>query len=194
MKVCLLKRVLSAGLLALVISFVTMWPAPQGHSGADRGAVEIFRGREGAYEITLGVRPEKPVVGTIHFSITPLSAETSELVPTATIRIVANNPQGEPTYQARALNFPVSPQYYDADLTIFTPGPWTIFVEISSDSLGEATFKVPLLVEEQRLTPNRIEGTIVWLILIGVLVGGAVYVCYSARRRRRASDPDSIHG
>lgn len=183
----MLKRVLSAGLLALVISIVTMLLVPQGQLSADGGDVEIFRGREGAYEITLAVRPEKPVVGTIHFSITPLSAETSELVPTATISIVAHNPQGEPMYQARALNFPVSPQYYDADLTIFTPGPWTIFVEISSDGLGEATFKVPLFVEEQRLTPNRVQGTILWLALIGVLGGGAVYVWLSARRSRRES-------
>ena len=39
----------------------------QAHLSANGAVVEIFRGREGAYEITLGILPEQPVVGTIQF-------------------------------------------------------------------------------------------------------------------------------
>ena len=56
---------------------------------------------------------------------------------------------------------------------------------------SRSIWEIPVYVGEQNLTPKRVEGTIVWLALIAVLLGGSVYVWYSARRERRAGARDA---
>ena len=129
--------------------------------------------------------PERPAVGTVHFSIRPLDAATSLPVTEAMVRIVANNPDGEPTFQARALNTPNDPQRYIANITFNTPGAWTLAIEVENADLGEATAVVPFEVAEQTVTP-ALAGGIAFIVLFAVLVAGGVYVWYSARRARRA--------
>lgn len=151
---------------------------------ANGDSTEIFRGREGAYEIIVGVQPERPVVGSVHFTVTPLDTETSLPVLRAEITLVAHDPQGRPSVQARAVNAPESRRYYDANLTIHSPGEWTVVVEVSTEALGQATFTVPLRVGEAPLSP-RIAGTVVWAVVVAILAAGAAYVSYSAGRARR---------
>ena len=158
--------------------------APAGRALANGDAVEIFRGQEGPYEVIVGIQPVEPVVGTVHFSVTPLDASTSLPVTDAEITIVANDERGEPTYQARALNTPTSPQYYDANFTFEAPGTWTLLVQVKSEGLGEATATVPLTVREQSITPSP-AGAFVLLIIVVALVGGSLYLWHSARRQRR---------
>ena len=165
-----------AGLLAV---------APAGPALANGDAVEIFRGREGPYEVIVGIQPVEPVVGTVHFSVTPLDASTSLPVTDAEITIVASDERGEPIYQARALNTPAAPRYYDANITFEAPGTWTLEVQVQSDGLGEATATVPLRVEEQSITPGP-AGAFVLLTVVAALVGGSLYLWNSARRRRAA--------
>ena len=154
-------------------------------ASANGEAVEIFRGREGPYEVIVAVLPEQPVVGTVHFSITPLNAATLLPVGDAKIVIVANNPRGEPTYQARALNTPDAPRYYEANITFESPGAWTLEIEVQSDDLGNVTITVPFDVGEQAIDPGS-AGALVLLLVVMALVGGSLYVWYSARRLRRA--------
>ena len=170
--------------LALTTLAVLLMSADSASAHGDAG--EIFRGREGSYEIIVRALPEEPVVGSVHLSITPLEASTALLVTDAKILIIANDQRGQPTYQARALNTPDSPQYYDANITFESVGVWTLVIEVQSDQLGEITVTVHFEVEEQSIGPGG-AGGVVFLVLLAVLVGGSLYVWHSARRQRVAS-------
>ena len=160
--------------------------AEAGPLSANGGTLEIFRGRGGSYEVVVGILPERPVVGTVHFSITPLDVSSSLPVTDAQILIIASDPRGEPTYQTRALNTPDSPQYYEANITFESPGRWELLVEVQSDQLGETTVTVPLELGEPPFTPSA-AGAVVFFVLVLVLIGGSVYVWHSGRRQRRAA-------
>ena len=85
--------------LALTTIAVLLMSADSASAHGDAG--EIFRGREGSYEIIARALPEEPVVGSVHFSITPLEASTALPVSDAKILIIVNDQRGQPTYQAR---------------------------------------------------------------------------------------------
>lgn len=181
------NRMVGVVLGALVLLGALLTLAPFESVSANGHAVEIFRGNEGSYEIIVRILPEEPVVGTVHFSITPLDAVTLLPVTDSEILIVANDSGGEPTYQARALNTPKSPQDYEANISFESAGRWTLEIEVKSDDLGEATVTVPLNVGKQSIPPSG-WGAIVLLAVVAVLVGGAIYVWHSGRRQRRLTD------
>jgi hypothetical protein len=172
------KALLSA-LLASTAAFLLL---AQGHSLANGESVEIFRGREGAYELIVGVQPETPVVGAIHFTITPLDIETSLPVVDAEISVVAHDPDGKAAYRVRAVNTPLAARYYDANITIESPGTWTLAVEVSSDRLGRATFAVPVKVGAGPVA-RILAGTVVWLAVVTVLATGATVLWLRTRKR-----------
>ncbi len=169
---------LVVSLAAVLLSLVSSGPA-----SADGDAVEIFRGRQVAYEVVVGVLPETPKVGIIHFFITPLEEATLAPVDDAEIIIVADDPSGRPAYQARALDLPDSPVLYEASIKFESAGSWLLRIIVRTDALGEATFTVPLEIAEQPITPGT-AGGFVFLGVFVVLIGGAIYIWYSVRRRR----------
>ena len=171
--------------IAVWTAIVLLW-TPLDLASANGDTAEIYRGRSGAYEIIVGVLPEKPVVGAVHFSVTPLEAATSRLVSDAKILIIASDPKGVETYQTRALSSPASPRYYDANITFQQAGAWTLRIELQSASLGLEVVTIPLDIEEQAITPFN-SGGIVFLVVLAILAGGGVYVWRSARRARAAS-------
>jgi hypothetical protein len=172
------QRVVLSALLAAASTFaLPVW----GQALANGDSVEIFRGREGLYEIVVGAQPEVPVVGTTHFTITLNDLENSAPVIHAMINIVANDPEGKPTYRVRALNSALALKYYGANITFESPGDWTLMVHIESDRLGRATVAVPLRVGLQAVGPS-LAGTIIWAIVLGTLVGGSLYLWYRQRR------------
>jgi hypothetical protein len=150
---------------------------------ANGDAVEIFRGREGNYEIVVAVLPEVPAVGTVHFSITLLEAATSEFVTDAQVVIVARHESGEPAYRARALSSPASPRYYETNILIEAAGKWVLSLTVSSDRLGRADFEAPLTVEAVSIASGA-SGGFVFLGVLLVLAGGSAYLWRTARRRR----------
>ena len=170
-------------LAALVAAYAVLIVSGQAFANGD--SVEIFRGREGAYELVVGVQPETPTVGSIHLTVTPLKAETSQPVLDAVIRITVHNPEGEPAIEVRALNAPAEPRHYDANVTVGSAGEWTLKLTVRSDALGEASFTVPLQVAEPLVEPNM-AGVIVWLAILAALSAGTAYVLLSIRSHRRA--------
>ena len=175
-----LHHVLRPLLLTLTASAIALSPPFSANALADGKGVEIFRAREGAYEIIVGVQPEVPVVGTVHITVTPVDLETSLPVVHAEIVIVAHDPEGVPAYQARAVNLPLAVQYYDANITFESPGDWTLIVDVRHDTLGSAEVSVPLHVGERPFPPG-LAGTIVWVAVVLVLAGGAAYLVYRVR-------------
>ena len=173
-------------ILTLIALGVQAAPGLVGHALAhgDVERLEIFRGREGLYLIIVGVQPEKPTIGIIHFSVTPLDAETMLPVDDATITVIAINEQGEPTFQAPALPSPDSSLYYDANINFTESGAWGLLVKLESEQFGEATVTMPLEIGSPPVLPGGV-GTIVFVIMLAILVGGIVYVWYSARRKQK---------
>lgn len=176
------RRTVSA--TAVAILFAVMALASSASVSADGDVVEVFRDRAGPYEVVVGVLPETPRVGPVHFSITLTDAATSLLVDDAEITIVASDELGQPAYQTRALNTPRSPQSYEANISFGEAGAWTVEVRVLTARLGPATFSFPLEVDVLSIAPVT-GGALVLLGVIIVLIVGTLYVWYSARRQRR---------
>lgn len=171
-----------------LLAGVMLWAAvalalSEASASANGDSVVFYRGVQGPFELMVGSQPASPVVGTVHLTLMVAASETSHPVAGARVDVVADDPKGRAAYQARAVSIPAFPNQYDTNLTIDSPGAWTLLVTVSRADLGEATFTVPLSVGEQSIGPGR-GGTVVWLGLLAVLGGGATYVWYSARRRR----------
>ena len=89
------------------------------------------------------------------------------------------------------MNAPESRRYYDANLTIHSPGEWTVVVEVSTEALGQATFTVPLRVGEAPLSP-RIAGTVVWAVVVAILAAGAALRVVQRRPSPARSVPSRV--
>ena len=172
-----------AGALFLVLA-ITLALLPGGRASANGDTVEIVRERAGPYEVVVAILPEKPAVGSVHFSITLLDASTMSVVPDAEIVLVANDERGRPTYQSRVLNLPHDPDYYDANILFESAGTWTIELRIKSSRLDDATLTFPLEVVEQSIAPGAV-GAVVFLVVFAILVSGGIYVWRSARKATR---------
>ena len=172
------KRMLILPLL-LIVFLVGLQPAV-----AHERAVEIFRGQDGRFEVVIAALPEKPVVGTVHFSITPVDAASGALISDADVTLTVRRGPEERAIQARAVNTPAAPQYYDANITFASAGEWTAVVEIRSTTLGEATVEMGFTIDDRRITPSS-AGTFVFLGILVFLAGGVAYLWRSSRRQRR---------
>ena len=173
-------------LLAVALGVLALMAGIQNASG-NGASFEIYEGRAGAYAIIVGVLPEDTAVGAVHFSVTISDAETSRPITDAEVTLVAVNDSGQEVYQARAVNTPVQPVYYDANITFESAGAWTIRVDVESRDLGQASVDVPLEVREPALTPGA-AGTLLFLAVIAVLVGGGIYVWRASKRALRDRD------
>ncbi|MCL0029205.1 FixH family protein [Dehalococcoidia bacterium] len=145
---------------------------------------ELFRGRAGPYEAMVAIRPHVPMVGTIHFLVSVLDADTRKAIAGARVLIVAFDEDGSPVYQSLAVDTPASPGVYEANITFSEPGRWSLRVNLVSQLMGEASFDVPL---EVRPAPKSASsaGALLFFTIIAVLVAGTAYVADTARRARR---------
>jgi hypothetical protein len=168
-----------AALLALAVVLLTSVGQPVLANGE---GVEVFRATDGSYELIVRVQPDVPSVGAVHVTFEPRRAGTAEPVVDAAITVVARDEAGADRYIVRALNTPREERYYDANLTFDSPGDWTLVAEIESSTIGRATFLVPLAVQEQSLPPRSFAGTVAWLLVTGIIVGGVVYLSFRSRQ------------
>ena len=168
-----------AALLALAVTLLTSFGQPVLANGE---GVEVFRATDGSYDLIVRVQPDVPAVGAVHVTFEPRRASTAAPVVDAEITVIARDEAGVDRYAVRALNTPREEAYYDANLTFESPGDWTLVAEIESSTIGRATFLVPLAVQEQLLPPRSVAGTVIWLLVTGIIVGGAVYVSLRSRR------------
>ena len=108
--------------------------------------------------------------------------------PDVACRIVDED--GEPVYKAPALLTPgsdeTSPPYYDANITFRRAGNWTLRVQLDHGAIGTASLDAPLRIGRQPLLPG-VEGTLVFVLATGAIVGGVVYLWVVSRRVRRSA-------
>ena len=158
-----------------------------GQAWAAGDVVEVFAGRAGPYEVTLGVLPEEPALGRVHFSVTVTDAESSQPVTDAEVVLVAVDEHGREEYQSRALNTPDDPLCYDANMIFEAAGSWTIVVKVDSEGAGKASADVLLEIADPALTPG-LAGTVLFFSVLAVLTGGCLYLWRSSRRALRSRD------
>ncbi len=151
---------------------------------AHERTVEIFRGQDGRFEVVIAALPERPVVGTVHFSITPVDAASGALIPDADVTLTVRRGPAERPIRARAVNTPAALQYYDANITFASSGEWTAVVEVRSDNLGDATVETSFRIDDRRIPPSS-SGAFVLLGILVLFAGGVAYLWRSSRRERR---------
>ena len=174
--------------LALPLALLLMLPPGVRPALGHERAVEIFREVDGQFEIVVAALPEKPNVGTVHFSVTPLEAATGAVVSDANVTLTVRRGPDRRPIVARAVNTPAARQYYDANIKFSAAGDWSMTAEVRSDELGEATVEMPLIIDPQRIPPNSAGGYVLLGIVI-LLVGGAVHLWLSSRRARARRGP-----
>ena len=168
-------------LLLLLLAVFLIGPRP---AIAHERAVEIFRGQDGRFEVVIAALPERPVVGTVHFSITPVDAASGAVIPDADVTLTVRRGPEERPIKARAVNTPTAPQYYDANITFASSGEWTAVIEVRSDTLGEATVETNFRIDDRRIPPSS-SGAFVLLGILVLFAGGVTYLWWSSRRERR---------
>ena len=168
-------------ILVLISVIVLLSIYPIGELFAQGGFREIHRGNQGGYRLIVVVQPEIPVVGTVHFVLTPNDLGSSEPITNARIRVIARNSDNGIAYQARALNTSESTGNYHTNIIFKSAGTWDLYIEIITDDIGKTTFRVPLQVGENPL-PAQPLGSLIWLAIVSVLGGGAFYLWYSSGR------------
>ena len=174
---------------ALLAMFIVL--SGRAHAHGQGSTLLVFRGVVGEYYLELEVQPVRPVVGSVHISVIPHETATSRPVLDAAITVYAVDEDGEPVYKAPALLTPgsdeTSPPYYDANITFRRAGNWTLRVQLDHNSISTATLDAPLRIGRQPLLPG-VEGTLVFVLATGAIVGGVVYLWVVSRRARRSAD------
>jgi hypothetical protein len=150
--------------------------------------IEIFQGQSGSFEVTIAVFPREPVVGNVFFSVEVLDTTTMNTVTDARVLIVAYDEDGLPAFQTLVLNTPLAPDSYEGNMPFELPSRYSLRVDIDSSTHGSTSFRVPMTVLSGTPIENPM-GTWIFVLVVGAIVGGTVYVGFSAQRaqRRRAA-------
>ena len=142
----------------------------------------IFRSEQDPYTITVQMIPSVPAAGTVHFIVTPELVLDGVAVTNAVVLVVVDDEEGVPAFQSLALNSPDQPRQYSANLLIPRAGEWMVRVNVQVDG-DELDMQLPLTVIDRASTGGEMAGTIAFLVVLAVLVGGGGYVALSIRRR-----------
>ena len=178
---------IARAIFAVLIVGLAVFVAPTAHAQTDDGpppqedGLQVFHKSEGPYDVAIRVQPLLAIVGPIHLVITVLDPETASPLDGATVTIVAENPDGEPGGEFRAISTPDVPGDYHADLTLLFSGVWLLSVEIDKEGLGAATFQAAFLVEEPPPPPGQ-AGSVLWLVVFAGLVGGVLFLWNKSRK------------
>ena len=148
---------------------------------ANGATVEVVRTNIGPYEIMVGALPNPPKAGFVHLTVTVTDLATSLPVTDASVRVFVRRQGDERRGQAVLLNSPAAPGYYDANVNLPRSGLWQFSIEVSADQ-GQETIDLSFSVESQAQT---LSGRLTWSVMTAVIVLGAVYVWWTARKARR---------
>ena len=161
---------------SLIITILLLVVSPHHYALANDHTEEIFRAeKDGSFEIVVGIQPEKPIIGTVHFSVTLSDMNTKLPISDAKITLMAEKNEDHIKYQAKALNFPASPNYYATNITFKSAGLWTLIVSVQMKDVEESTFIIPLDIGNQSITPG-IAGNFVFLAVLALLFLGSMYI------------------
>ena len=137
------------------------------------------------FEVAMGWTPAAPQVGFVNVGVAP-AALGGEPVTDARVTVVAA-PQNDVSeaFEVVAVNTPVDPTVYRANMKFEHADNWTLSVHIASPTVGEASFQTPIVVLPPPIESES-SGGWVFLGVFAALAAGAAYLVWSARRAQRA--------
>ena len=176
-----------AGAVLLAVS--TLLFAPLVVSAQEDGKDEVHV--VGAHDIRVVPVNLNLGAGSAQYAVFVTDPETGDPVPNAkVVMVTSNSEEGNPGW-AIATNSPALPERYDVHLKLDSTGEWELSVDVSSslgaDLVDVTTLEVPSV---NRLT----QGTWVFVGVFALIIGGIVYVWWTARRdyrRKRAAQADT---
>ena len=161
------KKRAGPGIATLALA-VALWLAtPVMAASANGGANEVFRAKQGPYEIyeiVVGIIPPTPQVGILHFTVSVVERATSRPVASASVTIEARGPQGSSGSTEDATNTFGAPNYYDANIAVDKPGEWEFEVVVDSP-LGNERVTFPLRVQQTTVNWGAIAATLAAIVL-----------------------------
>jgi hypothetical protein len=165
--------------LSLAIA-VAMAP---GSAHANGAAGRLIRQVAGPYEIALGTIPGRPVVGSLHLTMTVADASSKTSILDADVTVTGRGPQKDAPDigPLKAESFGGDPRFYDLTTSVDRVGMWTFTVRVISD-LGEASADFAIEVRE----PNPISSLFTWVtVILFVALAALGLLPYLRQRGRR---------
>jgi hypothetical protein len=166
--------VLAGVMVALFVSTISAYA-----NGA--AGVEVFKGQQGPYEVTVRTYYPKPPLGDLHLTVIVQEVVDQRLVSNASVTVEATGPEGSVVGPVEALNSLASPQYYDISLLIGVIGVWQFQVTVDSD-LGEERLTFPFQMYDATVNWGAVI-TILVAVLLAVPIGASGYRILQQRVR-----------
>jgi hypothetical protein len=140
-----------------------------------------FQAEAGPYHITLEQRLSGLSLGQAELVVTVLDRASRQPVTDARVTLLLQSPRSTEWARSLALGGPDAPGRYSARVNLDAPGVWQMAVEVSSPLGTVAVDTPPVPVPAMRRFTS---GSWVFVGVTLTLVGGALYVWWSARRAR----------
>lgn len=168
---------------AMSLALVAVMFGPQAFAvQAQESGTKQVQVRAGPYDITVVAALSNLSLGKAKFFVTVLDAATGMAVTDAIVVLRPKHTVDGTRGWANALFVPSPPEHYEAQVTLDKPGTWRVAVGVTS-SLGSEEIVAPTL--EVPDTRRYTSGSIVFAGVFGMLLLGAGYVWWSARRIQR---------
>lgn len=181
----LVKRALALVIPLLLLSVMAGMLAGTVHaqeSGTNQTGTTEVNVRAGPYDITVVSSLSNLSLGQARFFITVLNVATGEPVRDARVVVRLKGSLNDTQGWANAMYVPSLPEHYEARIVLDAPGTWRVAVEVTSplgrEEVVASTLEVPI-------TQNFTSGSIVFAGVFVLLLLGACYVWWSARRAQR---------
>ena len=152
---------------------------------SDEAFDPLFIKVAGPFDIAMSWVPPSPQVGFVNIAVKPELSGVGEAVTDARILIVAEREPGDPEFEVVAVNTPVSPTIYRANLKFEEAGNWVLHVQVNSPTSGQADFRSPLVILPAPIQPDAVGGWVFLGVFI-VLAAGGFYVVMTIRKAQAA--------
>ena len=164
---------------ALLVATLVVEPSTA--HAQENGALH-FQTTASGYDISVEESTSNISVGLVKVVVTLRDAATGEVVDYARVIVRREHETSDEKGSAQALNSPVSPEHYQARFSLKSPGIWRIWVEVDG-RLGRV--EVEVLPVEIPVLRSYSTGSFVFIGVFVVIVLGATYLWWSARRSLR---------
>jgi hypothetical protein len=177
-----------AGLLVIAILLMLAGFASGATACTRQGDSKRSEELNGPYKVTGQVDQTSPDSGIVLVTATVTERATNAPVSDAKVRILRARAGADDQRWTFATLAPQIPGRYEARLGLEGTGTWNLSVEVIGP-LGRVTESLPSTTVQERQT--SLAGVVVFVIVFVVLVLGAVYVWWSARRELRKREAAS---
>ncbi len=136
-------------------------------------AVEVFRGQQGPYEVTVRTFDPRRPVGILHLTVIVQEAANQRLVSSASVTIEGTGPEGSIVGPMEAFNNLAIPLYHDVNLPIGVIGEWGLQITVDSE-LGEERLTFSLQIYDASVNWGAVV-TMLVVVLLALPIGAGGY-------------------